>query len=616
MSDENPASSEDGARNRQDSFQLIINTIRDGIVAIDRESIIRVFNSAAEDIFGYAAAEAIGHNVTLLIPEETHPVHDNYVRNADLHAPKIIDEGRDLAGRRKDGTIFPMELTVSSAMLRDEPVYVAVCRDITERKKSLEELRAKTDILELLYLISDKANRAVTGSEAMASSVRDVCVHTGWPVGHIYLRDDAQSDRVKSSQIWYFSDAKKFRTFQEASQNAHYGWAEGMPGRVLSSAKAEWISDLQNDPRFRRGEAAREVGLKTGFAVPVLARNEVIAVLEFYSCDAREQDDTLLDALTNVGTQLGRVVERRRAAKALKEKEKALQAHVTTLSETQEQLEEKGRELAASRDRLEDEVANRTEELAEALEQEQEYNALQREFVGMASHELRTPITIIDGEMRRIMKRAETIGPDEIAERGKVVRGAVGRMQGLIDSTLSSARLEAGKIELNLAACDIGEVINEVCGRQQEIAPNNEIKFDGTALPDEIHGDPQLLDQVFTNLLSNAVKYSGSNPKIEVRGYADRSDVVFTVRDYGLGIPEDELPRMFQRFFRARTSTGISGTGIGLTVVQQFVERHGGSVGVESVEGEGSTFTVRLPIDGPPQKLGAGVKLVSPSAVP
>jgi signal transduction histidine kinase len=215
----------------------------------------------------------------------------------------------------------------------------------------------------------------------------------------------------------------------------------------MASAKPEWITDAQNDPRFRR-----------------------------------------------------------RAGKALKDNERALEDHVKTLSETQEALEEKGRQLAASRDHLELQVTMRTSELAEALKQEQEFNALQREFIGMASHEFRTPVTIIDGETRRIIKRAETMEPQQIVERGKRIRDQVKRINELIDSTLSLTRLDDGLVELKLENCDLQKLLAHICGVQVGHAPGKKIMFMGVDLPETIVADPPLLGQVFSNLLSNAVK--------------------------------------------------------------------------------------------------------------
>ena len=236
--------------------------------------------------------------------------------------------------------------------------------------------------------------------------------------------------------------------------------------------------------------------------------------------------------------------------------------------------------------------------LSKALEKEREYNALQSEFVAMASHEFRTPLAIIDGTAQRIERRLHKMPPEDLQQRVQKIRHAVKRMLVLIESTLSAARLEAGKIELDFGKCDLSAVVADVCRRQQELSPQHEIVLSQGRGPGEISGDAKKLEQVFTNLLSNAVKYAPDSPRIEVCLAASGGQMVVSVRDQGLGIPADDLPRLFQRYFRARTATGIAGTGIGLNLVKRFVELHGGAIEVESVEGEGSTFTVRLPISG------------------
>lgn len=235
-------------------------------------------------------------------------------------------------------------------------------------------------------------------------------------------------------------------------------------------------------------------------------------------------------------------------------------------------------------------------QLSEALENERKYNALHREFVSMASHEFRTPLAIIDGAAQRLIRRAERMTPDELLERVGKIRHAVTRMIGLIDSTLSASRMEAGRIELAVEPCDLREILGTVCRRQQEIAPEHEIALDLRQAPKLIEADPKQLDQVFTNLLSNAVKYSPNKGRIEVMAGREGDMAVISVRDHGVGIPPAELPNLFERFFRASTSTGIPGTGIGLNLAKQLVEMHGGSIGVTSIPGQGSTFAVHLPM--------------------
>jgi signal transduction histidine kinase len=264
------------------------------------------------------------------------------------------------------------------------------------------------------------------------------------------------------------------------------------------------------------------------------------------------------------------------------------------------------RKLLEDRDTLQELVNEATadlkakaQELEAALVKEKELNELQRQFVSMASHEFRTPLAIIDSTAQRLKKSADRMSSEEALKRVDKIRGAVVRMTRLMESTLTAARLEEGKVAIDMQSCDVGQVISEVCLRSQEISKDHIISFEMGALPKSIKADASALDQILTNLLSNAVKYAPGAPDIQVKVFGEGDHVIIQVRDHGLGIDEDDLPNMFGRFFRAKTSTGIVGTGIGLNLVKTLVEMHGGTVSIDSKKDEGSTFTVRLPVDGP-----------------
>ncbi|WP_193369706.1 sensor histidine kinase [Pelagibius marinus] len=253
------------------------------------------------------------------------------------------------------------------------------------------------------------------------------------------------------------------------------------------------------------------------------------------------------------------------------------------------------RENVALIDRLTAEQQQQTLRLSNALEKEREYNALHREFVSMVSHEFRTPVAIIDGAAQRIERRVGKDTEDQLRERTGKIRSAVVRMIELIDSTLSVSRMEAGTIELEAAECDFAALLREVCQRQQEIAKHHKIDLTIADLPSRILIDAKRMDQVLTNLLSNAVKYAPDAPDIAVKAGTVGRNVVVSVRDRGLGIPEAEMPKLFEKFFRASTSAGIPGTGIGLHLVKHLVELHDGNITVDSTEGKGSTFSVTIP---------------------
>jgi PAS domain S-box-containing protein len=278
----------------------------------------------------------------------------------------------------------------------------------------------------------------------------------------------------------------------------------------------------------------------------------------------------------------------------------------TTFAAIAEDITERRRadkKLKTYRNHLEELVMERTQkfedqakELAQALGREKEINERQRQFVSMVSHEFRTPLAIIDSSAQRLLRNKEHPSPEDIVRRSAKIRAAVMRMTELMESTLSAARHDSGKIVYAPAdGCDLRRLLVDCCNRFQDVTSFHNIVCRLDELPDSIHGDGALLDQVFTNLLSNAIKYSPVNPDIVVTGSSEPDHAIVSVRDFGLGIDETDLPRMFERFFRAQTSTGIAGTGIGLNLVKTLVEQHGGTISVDSRKGEGSCFTVRLP---------------------
>jgi signal transduction histidine kinase len=237
-----------------------------------------------------------------------------------------------------------------------------------------------------------------------------------------------------------------------------------------------------------------------------------------------------------------------------------------------------------------------TEELKEALSKEKELNELQSEFVSMASHEFRTPLAIIDASARRMERRKEKLSSDDISKRTQKIHNAVNRMLGLIESTLMVARADKGKLSISPKEINLTELIEQCCENQNEIITSHIVTYVLEDLPDLFIGDQAALTQIMTNLLSNAVKYSPDNFMIEVQGWVRETDVYISVKDHGLGIDKEDLSNLFGRFFRAKTSTGIPGTGIGLNLVRTLVEMHEGEISAQSTLGKGSTFSIRLPI--------------------
>jgi two-component system, OmpR family, sensor kinase len=236
--------------------------------------------------------------------------------------------------------------------------------------------------------------------------------------------------------------------------------------------------------------------------------------------------------------------------------------------------------------------------LEEQLANEQRLALAQRNFVAMASHEFRTPLTIIDGHARRLEKSREGAAAREIGERAGKIRAAVLRLTHLIENLLSSGRLIDGGAELYFepAELDLTALLREVCQLHREMVPAAEIveRFGDAPMP--VVGDAKLLFQLFSNLIANAVKYSPNGGAIVIEAAVTAEEVMVSVTDRGIGIPPADLGRLFERYYRGGNVSGIVGTGVGLYLVKMAIDLHGGRVEVTSQEGDGARFVIRLPM--------------------
>src|SRR5213082_3227370 len=196
----------------------------------------------------------------------------------------------------------------------------------SERGAAERALEQEVAFVRLLQDVAVAANEAQSAEPALRTTIDHVCRETGWPVGHVYLVSPDESDVVRPTTIWHDAGAPQYAPFRHVTERTTLRSGVGLPGRVLATKRATWVLDVTLDGNFPRADAAAESGLRAGIAFPVLVGPNVVAVLEFFSPDAIAPDQALLDVLTQIGTQLGRVIERERAAEALREREALLSA--------------------------------------------------------------------------------------------------------------------------------------------------------------------------------------------------------------------------------------------------------------------------------------------------
>src|SRR3984893_3564667 len=248
--------------------------------------------------------------------------------------------------------------------------------------------------------------------------------------------------------------------------------------------------------------------------------------------------------------------------------------------------------LAGSQRRMIEQAAA----LEEALEHERRLTAQQRDFVSMTSHEFLTPLTVIDGHAHRLVKMSDRPDSADIIKRGASLVRAVQRIKDIMDSLLEASRVLDGLAVFHPTEVDPGALLRDACQVHRDATRGVVISEDFSPLPATIHGDSKLLFHAFSNLISNAIKYSPPGNPIEVVARQEAAWLVVQVRDCGIGIPARDREHFFERYFRGSNATGIAGTGVGLHLVSMVVALHDGEVFMESLEGVGSRFTVRLPL--------------------
>ena len=465
----------------------------------------------------------------------------------------------------------------------------------------LRELYEKQQQLEVLEKIAAAANQTASVADALQFAIATICQYTGWMVGHAYLcEQEGPGTRLYPSSIWYLAKPERLQAFRDLTEKAELEFGVGLPGRVLATGTPAWIVDVSEDDNFPRAQVARLAGIRAGFAFPVLVGSDVTAVLEFFTDKAVEPDEPLLRLMSQIGTQLGRCVERDRAESRLKKREEAL----ATAKEAAEAARD-----AAERARCEAEAANWAKST----------------FLATMSHEIRTPMNGVLGMIEVLERQGHTKDQRRIIV---TMRESAQALLRIIDDVLDFSKIEAGRLELEDTPFSLSGLVEGVLDtfRPQVLAKGLTLDAEIDAgSQDALVGDPTRVRQILFNLLSNAIKFT-DHGGVRVRagtlplgGGSTRATIAVT--DTGIGLSAEQLARLFQPFVQADSSTTrqFGGTGLGLSIVQRLAQAMGGDVAIESAPGVGSTFTVTLtlhaaPADSPLKALLKPVARTSASA--
>ena len=434
----------------------------------------------------------------------------------------------------------------------------SIRRDISERERARGNLARQALEGTMLHRAADMAADTESVDEALGQVVDIVCEMTGWPVGHVYEPSPEDPEELIPTTIWHLESPEAYAVFREVTERTTFKRGEGLPGQILASSEAAWISNVQTEPNFPRNRLAKDLGVKGAFGFPVQIGGELVAVLEFFFNEEMSPDENLLQIMRNVGAQLGRVFERRRFA----------------------------------------------EELEIARGAAEEANRAKSAFLANMSHELRTPMNAILGYSEMLMEEAEDLEQEDLIPDLKKIHQAGGHLLALINGVLDISKIEAGKMDLYLETFEVGGMLDDVVATIDALIKknNNTLRIEREGELGSMRADLTKVRQVLFNLLSNAAKFTEQST-IELSARREKTDsgdrLTFAVEDSGIGIASDKIGKLFEEFTQADASTTreYGGTGLGLAISRKFCQMMGGDVTVESELGKGSTFTIRLPAE-------------------
>ena len=425
-------------------------------------------------------------------------------------------------------------------------------RDRIELEKTLSQRALEAELLHRAVAMADETE---TLEDALQKSVDIVCQMIDWPVGHAYVPSSSTMGRLEPTKIWHLHDEKLFANLRRVTEQTSFVSGEGLPGRVWESGKPAWIEDVQQDNNFPRNRLCKDLGVRGCFGFPVKIRGEIIAILEFFHQREVSHDDTLLLLVRSVGEQVGRVIERREAQQA-----------------TSRQHELVAEEL----DKVKSELILRTRLAAIG------------QVSAQIAHEMRNPLGAVSNAVYYLRRQVPPTDAGKWSEYLNLMDGEVATCNRFIDDLLNVTR---GK-EPNRMTTDLVKLIDRVVARH-DIPVGIEVKVDCQPNPFEILADRDQLIQVIDNLLKNALDAIGDQPgKIGIQAHREGESAIIAIRDSGAGIKREDRGSVFDVLF----TTKASGTGLGLPICKQIIERHGGTMTLVDDSSSGTAFEVRLPL--------------------
>jgi PAS domain S-box-containing protein len=517
----------------------IVQSMEEGILLEDEERRITFANRRAADLLGCSPAALVGRNL----------------RDIVLSEQQRAKRAQGIASRYEAVLLTPaggqVPVLVSARPLFDGQQFtgmLSVFTDITERIKAEEALRRKNEELMALNAIATTITQVIDLDDILNATLDKVLEMAKMDAGWIQLIDERAEGRS------LFLSAHRGISAEMVQELEMIQLGRGIMSRVIHSREPVVITGaLQSPPS---GEQHVNPFPSWALAViPIQAREKVLGALNVLGgveppARSRKLDDHDIQMLTAIGHQVGMAVENRR-------------------------LLEEASEIQILR----------------------ELDRLRSELIANVSHELRTPLGLIKVFATTLLRQDVEFDRQMQREFLQDIEKETDRLEEIVRNLLDMSRMENGRLHLETRSQDVGPIVLEVIDEMEAHLEGQRLVHDlDEPLVAQIDG--RRIAQVLRNLIGNAIKYAPGQGTITVRGRSEGRHVLVQVCDQGIGIPEQDLDRVFERFYRVENpvTQKAGGVGLGLSVCRGIVQAHGGRIWAESVLGEGSVFSFTLPV--------------------
>jgi len=602
-------------RESETRVRAVLDNVLDGVVTIDEKGIVNSFNRSAERIFGYSAEEMIGRNVNLLMPEPYRGRHDDYLAAyCRTGHKKVIGIGREVQGQRKDGEIFPMDLSVTEMQVGRLRLFVGLVRDISSSRQVEEELRTSQanfaqaqqmahignwswDLATDSLKWSDEAYRifghdpqafvptleilrqAVHGDDRNALfQALDHAIKDGVPFAmeHRVVLPNGSVRHVSAlGEVVYGNDGKPLQMRGTVQDITERKMAQEEIGRFKNVLDNTLDMIFMFDP-----ESLRIVYLNKGMEEGLGYSRDELLGMEAYEIKPLMPEQVFRSHIAPLisGDRQWLSYE------TMHRRKDGSDVPVEEFLQMVRQKDGQGLFVAVARD----------------LTERRRVDKLKSEFISTVSHELRTPMTSIRGSLGLVMGGVAGELPAQAKSMVEIAYNNSERLVRLINDILDMDKIESGKMRLDIRTVELLPLLEQSLEANRAYGEQFGVKFllCGGDEGIRVRVDSDRLLQVMANLMSNAAKFSPSGGEVEISVAAGEKNVRVAVKDHGPGIPQEFRERIFRKFSQADSSDTRrkGGTGLGLSICKALVERMNGGIGFTSKEGDGSTFFFDLPL--------------------